>query len=71
MSETVGSTRRAKRLLSAEQKYEIWLKILTGEVTTNEAAAQAGVDRSNGANKHHPTPEGLFRGQRTPSTPNS
>ena len=46
MSETVGSTRRAKRLLSAEQKYEIWLKILTGEVTTNEAAAQAGVDRS-------------------------
>ena len=46
MSEPVRSTRRAKRLLSAEQKYEIWLKILTGEVTTNEAAAQAGVDRS-------------------------
>ena len=46
MSETVGPTRRAKRLLSAEQKYQIWLKILTGEVTTNEAAARAGVDRS-------------------------
>ena len=39
MSEPVRSTRRAKRLLSAEQKHEIWLKILTGEVTTNEAAA--------------------------------
>jgi len=38
--------RRAKRFLVAEQKYEIWLKILTGQLTTNEAAAQAGVDRS-------------------------
>ena len=46
MSESIDPTRRAKRLLSAEQKYEVWLKILTGEVTTNEAAAQAGVDRS-------------------------
>lgn len=46
MSDSIYSTRRARRLLSAEQKYEIWLKILTGEVTTNEAAAQAGVDRS-------------------------
>ena len=42
MSDSIYSTRRARRLLSAEQKYEIWLKILTGEVTTNEAAAQAG-----------------------------
>ena len=42
----MGPTRRAKRFLSAEQKYEIWLKILTGELTTNEAAARAGVDRS-------------------------
>ena len=46
MSESIYPTRRAKRLLSAEQKYEIWLKILAGEVTTNEAAARAGVDRS-------------------------
>ena len=45
MSESSRPTRRAKRLLSAEQKYEIWLKILTGELTTNEAAARAGVDR--------------------------
>ena len=46
MSEAMGPTRRAKRFLSAEQKYEIWLKILTGELTTNEAAVRAGVDRS-------------------------
>jgi hypothetical protein len=32
--------------LVAEQKYETRLKILTGQLTTNEAAAQAGVDRS-------------------------
>jgi transposase-like protein len=37
--------RRAKRFLSAEQKYEIWLKTLTGEWTSAEAAARAGVDR--------------------------
>ncbi len=46
MSDPVDPTRRAKRFLSAEQKYEIWLRILTGELTTNEAAARAGVDRS-------------------------
>ena len=51
MSEATGLTRRAKRLLSAEQKYEIWLKILTGELTTNEAAACAGVDRSTVAHR--------------------
>ena len=38
--------RRAKRFLSAEQKYEIWLKILTGELTSQQAALEAGVDRS-------------------------
>ena len=47
MSDPVDPTRRAKRFLSAEQKYEVfWLRILTGELTTNEAAARAGVDRS-------------------------
>ena len=29
MAEPTGSTRRAKRFLSAEQKYEIWLKVLS------------------------------------------
>ena len=37
---------RPKRFLSAEEKYEIWLKLLTGEMTSVEAAAEAGVDRS-------------------------
>ncbi len=46
MSESGHPTRRAKRLLSAEQKYEVWLEILCGELTANEAAARAGVDRS-------------------------
>ena len=30
MSESICPTRRAKRLLSAVQKYEIWLRILLG-----------------------------------------
>jgi transposase-like protein len=46
MAEPTPPQRRAKRFLSAEQKYEIWLKVLTGELTSREAAAQAGVDRS-------------------------
>jgi hypothetical protein len=46
MPEPPAPKRRPKRFLSAEQKYEIWLKILTGELTTQEAALQAGVDRT-------------------------
>ncbi len=47
MSESNGMpSRRSKRFLSAEQKYEIWLKLLTGELTTVQAAAEVGVDRS-------------------------
>ncbi len=44
---TIMSTpRRAKRFLTAEQKYDLWQRMLTGQITTVEAAAEAGVDRS-------------------------
>lgn len=39
-------TRRAKRFLTAEQKYELWVRILTGQVSQAQAAAEAGVDRT-------------------------
>jgi transposase-like protein len=45
-SESSGGGRRAKRFLSPSQKYEIWLGLLRGEITTAEAADRAGVDRS-------------------------
>lgn len=38
--------RRRKRFLSPSEKYEIWISLLRGEVTTREAADRAGVDRS-------------------------
>ncbi len=38
--------RRAKRFLSPQQKYEIWLQLLRGEATVSAAADAAGVDRS-------------------------
>ena len=41
-----GPARRAKRFLSAEQKYDLWLRMLTGQLTTVAAAAEAGVDRT-------------------------
>ena len=41
-----GGRRRAKRVLSPSQKYEIWIGLLRGEYTTIEAAHRAGVDRT-------------------------
>ena len=38
--------RRQKRFLSPQQKYEIWVQLLRGEVTVGAAADGAGVDRS-------------------------
>lgn len=38
--------RRRKRFLSPSQKYEIWIALVRGEMTTREAADRAGVDRS-------------------------
>jgi transposase len=38
--------RRRKRFLSAEEKYDLWVRMLTGQLTTVQAAAEAGVDRS-------------------------
>lgn len=43
---TMSESRRAKRFLTAEQKYDLWQRMLTGQITTVQAAAEAGVDRS-------------------------
>ena len=42
----MSTERRAKRFLTAEQKYDLWQRMLTGQLTTAQAAAEAGVDRS-------------------------
>jgi transposase len=41
-----GRTRRAKKLLAASVKFEIFLQLVRGETTINAAADTAGVDRS-------------------------
>lgn len=38
--------RKPKRLLSAEEKYDLWVRILTGQITQSQAAAETGVDRT-------------------------
>lgn len=38
--------RRSKRILTAEQKYDLWTRMLSGELTPSAAAVEAGVDRS-------------------------
>ena len=39
-------TRRAKKLLAPSVKYEIFLQLVRGETSINQAAEVAGVDRS-------------------------
>jgi transposase-like protein len=38
--------RRAKRVLSAEEKLQVWLELVSGQCTQPEAAARWGVDPS-------------------------
>lgn len=38
--------RKRKRFLAPQEKYEIWMQLLRGEVTVGEAADRAAVDRS-------------------------
>lgn len=42
----MSSTRRPKRFLSPEQKYDLWVRMLTGQLNQADAAAEAGVDRT-------------------------
>src|SRR3954452_16425963 len=39
------STRRPKRFLAPEQKYDLWVRMLCGQITQADAAAEA-VDRT-------------------------
>jgi transposase-like protein len=45
-SKTAARKRRAKRMLSPSQKYEIWLQLVRQEVTVAEVASAQQVDRS-------------------------
>ena len=43
----MGSQQRSyKKFLTAEQKYDLWVRMLSGQITQAEAAVEAGVDRS-------------------------
>ena len=39
-----GGGRRRKRMLSAQEKYQIWLQLVTGELSQRDAAERWGVD---------------------------
>jgi transposase len=41
-----STPRKPKRMLTAEQKYDLWVRMLTGQISQADAAAEAGVDRS-------------------------
>lgn len=44
--QNAGPGRRRRRSLTAEQKFQLWLEVLTGQATRYEAARKWGVDRS-------------------------
>ncbi|MCA1680429.1 MAG: helix-turn-helix domain-containing protein [Actinobacteria bacterium] len=44
MSVPSNGGRRRKRMLSAQEKYQIWQQLLTGELSQREAAERWGVD---------------------------
>lgn len=39
-------SRKKKRLLAPQEKYEIWMQIVRGETTVSEAAERSRVDRA-------------------------
>jgi transposase-like protein len=47
---TMSSARKPKRFLSAEQKYDLFVRMLAGQLSQADAAAEAGVDRSTISN---------------------
>lgn len=38
--------RKPKRFLTAEQKYDVFVRVLTGQITQGAAATELGVDRT-------------------------
>ncbi len=62
------STRRPKRFLSPEQKYDLWVRMLTGQITQTDAAAEAGVDRTTIATLRRVAKDGAIAAL-TASTP--
>jgi len=42
----MATPRRPKRFLTAEQKYDVFVRILTGQISQGAAATELGVDRT-------------------------
>jgi len=42
----MATPRKPKRFLTAEQKYDVFVRILTGQTTQGAAATELGVDRT-------------------------
>jgi transposase len=42
----MSTPRKAKRFLTAEQKYDSFVRMLTGQISQADAAVEVGVDRS-------------------------
>ena len=43
---SMAMPRKPKRFLTAEQKYDVFVRVLTGQITQGAAATELGVDRT-------------------------
>lgn len=59
-------TRKPKRFMTAEQKYDLWVRMLTGQLTQADAAAEAGVDRSTIATLRRTARDGAIAALQAP-----
>ena len=65
---SMTSPRRSKRFLLPEQKYDLWVRMLTGQISQTDAAAEAGVDRTTIATLRRVAKDGAIAAL-TASTP--
>lgn len=56
----MSNERKVKRLLSGEQKFDLWVRILTEQITASQAAAEVGVDRSTISNLRKTAKDGAI-----------
>jgi len=56
----MSEQRKTKRFLSGEQKYDLWVRMLTEQITPSQAAAEAGVDRSTISNLRKTAKDGAI-----------
>jgi transposase-like protein len=66
IGEQAGGKRRKRRHMTAAEKYQVWLEVVTGQGTQREIADRWGVDRSTVVHIVKTAKQGRWTGWRRP-----